>query len=111
MNGALGTTVTGMEAREGSALDAETLCEAFQRTAAHFADAVALRTPGDVISITWAEYADRVERIAAGFAALGVGRGDTVGIMLVNRPEFHLVDTAALHLGATPFSVYTTPGQ
>ena len=28
--------------------------------------------------------------------------------MLVNRPEFHLVDTAALHLGATPFSVYNT---
>ena len=28
--------------------------------------------------------------------------------MLVNRPEFNLVDTAALHLGATPFSVYNT---
>ena len=28
--------------------------------------------------------------------------------MLTNRPEFHLVDTAALHLGATPFSVYNT---
>jgi long-chain acyl-CoA synthetase len=25
-----------------------------------------------------------------------------------NRPEFHLVDTAAIHLGATPFSVYNT---
>ena len=34
--------------------------------------------------------------------------GDTVAIMLLNRPEFHLVDTAALHLGATPFSVYNT---
>ena len=28
--------------------------------------------------------------------------------MLVNRPEFHLVDTAALHLGATSFSIYNT---
>jgi hypothetical protein len=27
---------------------------------------------------------------------------------LLNRPEFHLLDTAALHLGATPFSVYNT---
>ena len=26
--------------------------------------------------------------------------------MMTNRPEFHLVDTAALHLGAIPFSVY-----
>ena len=28
--------------------------------------------------------------------------------MLTNRPEFHLVDTAALHAGATPFSIYNT---
>ncbi len=34
--------------------------------------------------------------------------GDTIGIMLTNRPEFHLVDTAALHLGAVPFSIYNT---
>ena len=40
---------------------------------------------------------------AASFAALGVKRGDTVGIMLTNRPEFHLVDAAALHLGAQEF--------
>ena len=31
--------------------------------------------------------------------------------MLLNRPEFHLVDTAALHLGATPFSVYNTSAR
>src|SRR5207247_1404629 len=29
-------------------------------------------------------------------------------LMMVNRPEFHLCDAAALHLGATPFSVYNT---
>jgi long-subunit acyl-CoA synthetase (AMP-forming) len=28
--------------------------------------------------------------------------------MMSNRPEFALCDTGALHLGATPFSVYTT---
>ncbi len=28
--------------------------------------------------------------------------------MLTNRPEFHLVDTAAMHLGAVPFSIYNT---
>jgi long-chain acyl-CoA synthetase len=49
-----------------------------------------------------------VAAIASGLAALGIGRGDTVGMMLVNRPEFHILDTAALHLGATPFSVYNT---
>jgi long-chain acyl-CoA synthetase len=91
-----------------SAFDSHTLCEAFQRTAARFAEQVALRTPDDAVSITWAQYAQRVQRLAAGLAALGVRRRDTIGIMLVNRPEFNLIDVAALHLGATPFSLYNT---
>lgn len=89
-------------------LRTESLCAMFQRTAAAHAEAVALRTPGGAQEIRWREYAQRVERIAAGLEALGVRHGDTVGLMMVNRPEFHLVDTAALHLGATPFSVYNT---
>ena len=90
------------------ALRAGTLCEAFVRTAAERPGDVALRTPRDTTVITWAEYAERVERIAAGLLALGVQRGDTVALMLLNRPEFHLVDTAALHAGAIPFSLYNT---
>jgi long-subunit acyl-CoA synthetase (AMP-forming) len=89
-------------------LEATTAVEAFQLTAAAFADRVALRTREDAESHTWAEYAERVRRIAAGLAALGVGRGDTVGLMLTNRPEFHFADTAAIHLGATPFSLYNS---
>jgi long-chain acyl-CoA synthetase len=85
-----------------------TICEAFQATAARDAAAVALRTPGGTVEITWREYARRVERIAAGLAALGTARGDTVALMMANRPEFHLCDTAALHLGAAPFSLYNT---
>ncbi len=48
------------------------------------------------------------ERWPRGLAALGVSRGDTVAIMLTNRPEFHFFDAAAMHLGATPFSIYNT---
>jgi long-subunit acyl-CoA synthetase (AMP-forming) len=90
------------------ALDAPTLSHAFQLTAAERADEVALRTPGDGVAITWREYAARVEAIAGGLAALGVERGDAVGLLLLNRPEFHLLDTAILHLGAVPFSIYST---
>ncbi|HZI37901.1 MAG TPA: AMP-binding protein, partial [Acidimicrobiia bacterium] len=86
----------------------ESICELFQRTAADHADRVALRTPGGGVTITWAEYSRRVRDIAAGLAALGVRRGDTVGLMLTNRPEFHLCDVAAMHLGAAPFSLYNT---
>jgi len=85
-----------------------TLPQAFQQTSALLPNTLAIRTVGDEVVITWAEYADRVRRIAAGLAALGVERGHTVGLMLRNRPEFHLVDTAVMHLGAIPFSIYTT---
>jgi long-chain acyl-CoA synthetase len=90
------------------ALDASTICEAFQMTAASVPDQVALRTPGGATEITFSEYAARVRGIAAGLHALGVRRGDTVGLMLRNRPEFNLCDIAAIHLGATPFSIYNT---
>ena len=90
------------------ALDATTVAEAFQLTAEDHADQAAIRTKGADYSITWAEYAQQVEKIAGGLAALGIGRGDTVAIMLTNRPGFHPVDSAAMHLGATPFSIYNT---
>jgi long-subunit acyl-CoA synthetase (AMP-forming) len=90
------------------ALDALNMCEAFQITAAERSAQVALRTIGDATSITFGEYAERVRRLAGGLHALGVRRGDAVACMLTNRPEFHLLDTAAMHLGATPFSIYNT---
>jgi long-chain acyl-CoA synthetase len=89
-------------------LNASTVAEAFQLTAQAHPGRCALRTKDDGFSITWAEYADKVRRTAAGLAGLGLGQGDALGIMLTNRPEFHWFDAAALHLGATPFSVYNT---
>jgi len=88
--------------------DQRTLCSAFQATAAVRPDGVALRAADGSLEITWAEYAARVRNVAAGLAALGVARGETVALMLTNRPEFHVVDTGALHAGATPFSIYNT---
>src|SRR5215470_2356417 len=92
---------------------ATSLCEVFQATVAARGDAIALRSSDGLLQINWREYGEQVRRIAAGLAALGVRRGDTVAIMLSNRPEFHLVDTAIMHLGATAFSVYSafTPEQ
>ncbi|MFI6865466.1 AMP-dependent synthetase/ligase [Nocardia sp. NPDC050406] len=91
-----------------SSVSPRTLCEAFQSIVASYPEAVALRTLGGGVSITWREYGQRVRAIASGLAALGIERGDTVALMMTNRPEFHLVDTAILHTGATPFSVYNT---
>jgi long-chain acyl-CoA synthetase len=89
-------------------LDEDTFCAAFQRTAAERPDEPALRTAGDSAGLTWREYADRVRRLAEGLTSLGLRRGDTLALLLTNRAEFHLVDAAAIHLGAVPFSIYTT---
>src|SRR5947209_6116340 len=102
------TTAVEREPSRIRALDERTVCAAFQVTVRDFADRTALRTRGDDVSITWAQYADRVRRTAAGLAGLGIERGRTVALMLNNRPEFHIVDAAAMHLGATPFSIYNT---
>ena len=84
------------------------MAEAFQLTAAAHPDRPALRLKGDAFSMTWGQYADKAQALAAGLAGLGLERGATLAIMLTNRPEFHLFDAAALHLGATPFSIYNT---
>jgi long-chain acyl-CoA synthetase len=89
-------------------LDAATVAEAFQLTAAAHPDRTALRLKDDALTLSWREYADKVASVAAGLAALGLERGQTLAIMLTNRPEFHFFDAAALHLGATPFSIYNT---
>jgi long-chain acyl-CoA synthetase len=101
-----GTAERGTERPAG--LDAATVAEAFQITARENPDLVALRTKDDSVSLSWGEYAEKVEKLAAGLAALGLERGQTIGLMLTNRPEFHYYDAAAMHLGATPFSVYNT---
>jgi long-subunit acyl-CoA synthetase (AMP-forming) len=92
----------------GRAVDAPTVTEALRRTAANHPEIIAVRMPDDSVSLTWSELLQRVEAVAGGLAKLGVGRGDTVAIMLGNRPEFHIVDLAAAMLGATPFSIYVT---
>jgi long-chain acyl-CoA synthetase len=99
---------TQPRATRPAGLDAATVAEAFQLTAQAHPDRCALRLKDDELSISWADYADKVRRTAAGLAGLGLGRGDAMGIMLTNRPEFHWFDSAALHLGAIPFSIYNT---
>ncbi|HUO72016.1 MAG TPA: long-chain fatty acid--CoA ligase [Solirubrobacteraceae bacterium] len=99
------STVT---AAAGRAVDAPTVTEALRRTAANHPDLVAVRTPDDSVSLTWSALLSRVDALAGGLAKLGIGRGDTVAIMLSNRPEFHIADLATAMLGATPFSIYNT---
>jgi len=103
--------IDGIHDKDGkciAALDATTLCEAFHVTTSERSGQVAHRTLDGSDEFTFGEYAERVQALATGLHSLGVRRGDTVALMLVNRPEFALADTAAMHLGAIGFSVYNT---
>jgi long-chain acyl-CoA synthetase len=92
----------------GRRVRAATIAEAFRATAAERPDRVAIRTRGDDVTWTWDELRERVEALAGGLARLGVEHGDTVALMLGNRPEFHLADLGVMLAGGTPFSIYQT---
>src|SRR5439155_17155652 len=59
-------------------------------------------------TISWGALRARVDDLAGGLAKLGLRRGETIALMLSNRPEFHICDLAAMMLGAAPFSIYNT---
>ncbi|MDX2000350.1 MAG: acyl-CoA synthetase [Thermoanaerobaculia bacterium] len=64
---------------------------------------VALRfrsAEGTVQGFTYAELFAAARRVAGGFAARGLGRGDRIAFFLGNRPEFVIAYLAALELGA-----------
>jgi fatty-acyl-CoA synthase len=61
---------------------------------------------------TWAEFDDRAARIAGSMAALGVGAGSAVGLLLHNSTEFIESYAAALKLRAVPFNInHRAPGS
>ena len=94
----------------GGELYAKNLALAFEQTVDRLGDDPAIRmgSGDEEVVISWNELRDQVGRIAGGLASLGVRKGDTVAIMLNNRPEFFALDMAAVSLGAVPFSIYQT---
>jgi fatty-acyl-CoA synthase len=64
-------------------------------------------------SITWAEFHERIHRVAAGLAERGVRKGDRVAILMTNRPEFVEVVLAANAIGAigVPLNFRLAPGE
>jgi long-subunit acyl-CoA synthetase (AMP-forming) len=85
-----------------------TVTDAFLRAVENHPDEPALADAGGSLELTWREYADRVAALASGLKGLGVAAGDRVALLMGNRPEFNLIDSAALFLGAIPFSIYPT---
>lgn len=89
-------------------IEAPTFAQGFRMGVAESPDVVALRTLDDAVSLTYRALAERADGVAGGLAKLGISKGDTVALMLSNRPEFHVADLAAVTIGAVPFSIYQT---
>ena len=52
------------------------------------------------LRLTWQGFAQAVDQLASGLLALGLGRGDRVGIWSPNRPEWVLTQFATARIGA-----------
>jgi long-chain acyl-CoA synthetase len=59
-------------------------------------------------SLSWAEAARDVRRLALGLRSLGIGRGDRVGLVSENRPEWIIADLAVMTAGAITVPAYVT---
>ncbi|MPZ54203.1 MAG: AMP-binding protein [Acidimicrobiia bacterium] len=87
-----------------------TIVDSIEQNAARFGDRPALHwKEGDAWrSLTWAEYRERVNFVAAGLQAMGVENGDFVAILAGNRPEHVIADLGAIHARATAVTIYST---
>ena len=79
------------------------LADLFETVARTVPDRIALI--GERERLTFAELNDRCDRLAAGLAEHGVGRGDSVGLYLYNCPAYLEAFIAAAKLGAVPYNV------
>src|SRR5262245_49854017 len=50
--------------------------------------------------VTFADFRDRADQLAAGLSALGIARSDKVAIWLPNRPLWFVIQQACARLGA-----------
>src|SRR6266498_2527549 len=105
-----GADVAAERAAIDTQVNGQTLCTILERNAGVHGDlpALAWKQDGGWRQLNWRQYRERVAEVAMGLDALGVGRGDFVAIMSRNRPEHLIADLAAVHLGATPVSLYNT---
>lgn len=88
-----------------------TLVDVIADTVAERGDAPALHSKnpdGGWSTLSWNDYIRSARSVAAGLRRLGVRRGDRVAMLLRNRAECNITDTAGILLGATMTSIYMT---
>ncbi|MBW3560915.1 MAG: long-chain fatty acid--CoA ligase [Actinobacteria bacterium] len=92
------------------AIGGKTTCDLLRRNATESGDMPALswKEGGAWRTINWRDYRDAVRDVTLGLDALGIQRGDYVGIMGSNRWEHVITDQGIVHTGAVPSTFYQT---
>jgi fatty-acyl-CoA synthase len=86
-------------------VDGQTVGNVLRRTAAQFPDRDAVVFPTLGLRWSWSELDRRVDVIASALIALGVSRGEHVGIWSMNVPEWIVIQMAVGRIGAVLVNV------
>src|SRR5882724_8006239 len=86
-------------------LTAQTISEAFRKTAAQFPNHEALVSRHQNVRLTWAQLDEHVEETARGLAGLGLRAADRVGVWSTNCVEWILVHMACARIGVVLVNV------
>ena len=87
----------------------QTVAELFYASLKHnLPDALAYRNGGGYQQISHLELQAQVERLALALEAHGIRRGDRVGILSENRPEWAITDYACALTGIVTVPIYPT---
>ncbi|EJO56469.1 AMP-binding protein [Burkholderia multivorans] len=81
-------------------LSEATIGRFLRETAERFPERPAVVFREQQVRWTWREFAAEIDVLAAGLAALGIGKGDRVGIWSPNRSEWLLTQFATARIGA-----------
>ena len=77
----------------------DTIGQSLDHAVRRWGDREALVSPSHSVRMSWREFADHVDALAAGFLALGLERGERIGVWSLNRPEWTLTQFAAAKAG------------
>jgi acyl-CoA synthetase (AMP-forming)/AMP-acid ligase II len=105
VDGKLARTIAGT--KQGHTM----LFEAFRTAAGSYPSSSGVRLNGKTYS--YAELAERAERLASGFVELGIGKGDAVAILMRNSPDLLVVIHALFAVGGigVPLDVAGNPAE
>src|SRR5690242_4102966 len=83
----------------------DTIWEAFQRTVSRFSDNEAIVVRHQNVRFSFAGLAKEAERAARGFAGLGLGAQDRIGVWATNCVEWVVMHLACARIGAVLVNV------